>query len=214
MRTQSRVECATPLILPALQLAQTTMTAARCRMRNGPQSSSTSSAGRTSSRQGLRCRGRLPAIPLQTPLRNGALCAGRGSGGSDLLEAAAALLMSWACGRASPGATVMNPAGCHRGVGAPPGTRDGGPRCCKALRQRWHDAPIMVGLWNVAGRCGSVPAAAGGRRSVRDLHQLCRMHCPAQIHFIPAANGRFGCRRAGSNCNDVNGSPHGALAMP
>ena len=27
-------------------------------------------------------------------------------------------------------------------------------RSCKALRQRWHDVPILVGLWNTSGDRG------------------------------------------------------------
>jgi len=33
----------------------------------------------------------------------------------------------------------------------PPEAAAAARRCCKALRQRWHDVPIFIGLWNATG---------------------------------------------------------------
>ncbi|MEJ0039860.1 MAG: AI-2E family transporter [Gammaproteobacteria bacterium] len=34
----------------------------------------------------------------------------------------------------------------------PPDAVTAARRCCRAVRQRWHDVPILVGLWNAHGR--------------------------------------------------------------
>jgi predicted PurR-regulated permease PerM len=34
----------------------------------------------------------------------------------------------------------------------PPDAVTAARRCCRAVRQRWHDVPILVGLWNANGR--------------------------------------------------------------
>jgi hypothetical protein len=33
----------------------------------------------------------------------------------------------------------------------PPDALTAARRCCKSVRQRWHDVPIFIGLWNASG---------------------------------------------------------------
>ena len=102
------------------------------------------------------CRARRPAIPTSASRSAHPCCACRPR--TARIEISSKLLALLLLEQGVEGAHACRPAGrTSRGLtpwsisALPPDAVTAARRACKALRQRWHDVPIFVGLWNATG---------------------------------------------------------------
>ncbi len=93
----------------------------------------------------------------------------------------------------------------------PPDAVTAARRCCRVVRQRWHDVPILVGLWNANSAAERARQRLEAVGATGDLHELCRVHCGCWRFALPRPSGLRCVRRpkAPAGAEEAPQSPGG-----